>query len=80
MKSLNIIIASIILAVSIIFVGLQFLADYKSSIKNQAIDGCYQASFYQAEYEKEGQQITVRETQKYIFDQCLAQKGIKLDN
>ncbi len=81
MNFLKSIITSLITIFGLVFLGLQFLSAYKTDIKNRAIDGCYQSSSYQAQYKGDNdQQITVVEVQKYIFDQCLVQKGIKLDN
>jgi len=69
------IIPSLIAAV----IGWQFLMAFKTQIRNQAIDGCAQSSFYQVEYtDAEGRHVTAREPQKSTFEKCLLDKGVNL--
>ena len=70
---------ALIIAAVLAVVGFQFLGAYRTQVKNQAIDGCYAQSFYQSEFIEGDKTITTRETQKYIFDQCILDKGIVLE-
>lgn len=79
MKNLIEITKYSLIALAILIVGFQLAAIARSYSRNQAIDGCYQASSYQAQFTESGRQITTTETQKYIFDQCLLYKGISLE-
>ena len=79
MKQSSNLIKTAILLAAILILGGQFLAAYKTNIRNQAIDGCASQSSYTASFEENGRQITVRETQKHLFDKCLLDKGIILN-
>jgi hypothetical protein len=80
MKNIILITKSVVLALVLLVVGLQFVAAYKTHVRNQAIDACAQNSFYQIQYtDEEGRQVTAREPQKHIFEQCLVRKGIFLE-
>lgn len=79
MKNLIEITKYSLIALAILIVGFQLAAIARSYSRNQAIDGCYQASAYQANFPENGRNITVTETQKHIFEQCLAIKNIILE-
>lgn len=55
----------------------KFLDAYNTSLRNQAIDGCANQSSYQAQFEENNKTVTVRETQKYLYDKCLVDKNIR---
>jgi len=59
-----------------IFAG-KFLSAYNTRLHNEAIDGCANQSSYRAQFTENGKTITVKETQKYIYDKCLLDKNIK---
>lgn len=65
-----------VLAVVSIFAN-KFLEVYKTFVRNQAIDGCYNQSFYQVQRTEKTQIITTSETQKYIYTKCLLDKNIR---
>ncbi len=72
------IIQALIIAAVIYLVATQFLVAYKSDVRNRAIDGCAQNSFYQVRFtDAEGREVTMREPQKTLFENCLLEKGIK---
>ncbi len=57
--------------------AMLFLQAYQTKARNEAIDGCYQASFYRTESIENGKTITTSEPQKWVYTQCLSDKGIK---
>ncbi len=66
------------LAAVTFILGSQFLAAYKNKIRNEAIDGCASQSTYQASFGENGRQMTISEPQKYLYEQCLSNKGVVL--
>ena len=77
MKNLIEITKFALIALAILMVGLQFAPIAKTYVRNQAFDGCAQATSYQMEFtDTEGRLITVQEPQKSLYQECLDQKGI----
>lgn len=66
----------LVLLIVSIFAG-KFLEAYNTRLRNDAIDGCANQSTYQAQFEENKKTITVRETQKYLYDKCLVDKDIR---
>lgn len=78
MKNVIEITKAVIVVTVIYILGSQFLLLYKNMIRNQAIDGCAKNSFYQVRFtDAEGREVTMREPQKTLFENCLLEKGIK---
>jgi hypothetical protein len=64
------------LLITSIFAG-KFLGAYNTKIRNEAIDGCANQTFYQNEYtDSESRKITNREPQKSLYQKCLIDKGV----
>lgn len=67
-----------ILAILVVSVfASKFLEAYNTHLRNEAIDGCANQSSYQAQFEENKKTITVKETQKYLYDKCLVDKNIR---
>jgi hypothetical protein len=76
-KILSVLKLILILIVTSIFAS-QFLGAYRTYVRNLAIDGCALSSSYQNQFtDAEGRLVTNREPQKYLYDKCLLDKGIK---
>lgn len=74
------ILSTLKFALALIVVSIfaaKFLGAYQTKVRNEAIDGCYNNSFYRVERIEDGKTITTSETQKYIYDKCLLDKNIK---
>lgn len=76
-KVLSLLKFGIVLLIGVIF-ATQFLAAYKTKLRNDAIDGCAQSSSYQNQFtDAEGRLVTNREPQKAIYEKCLLLKNVR---
>lgn len=68
-----------LIALALLFVGLQFVAAYKTQIRNSALDGCASQSSYSLTFQDaEGREVTTREFQKHLYQKCLLDKGLSI--
>jgi hypothetical protein len=79
MKNLIEIIKFALIALAILMVGFQLVTIAKTYVRNQAIDGCANQAFYQNQFiDEQGRQVTNREPQKTLYQECLFNKGVSI--
>lgn len=78
MKYIIPLLISIIVMAVVAYIGFEYTSVQKMTARNQAIDGCLQASLYRNSYIGEtGNTVTTEEPIQTTVDKCLDLKGIE---
>ena len=80
MKNILEIAKFVVITALLAVIGFGFLKSYQTQTRNQAINDCYNQSFYRTQYIENGKTIDTSETQKYIYLQCLKDKNVSVSS